>query len=63
MAHHDLAVVSVHDESLAASPLDRAVAAYLTRFTGSSRDHARSDLHCFLGLVAAAQWPRCPACG
>jgi site-specific recombinase XerD len=48
MAHHDLAVVSAHDAYLAASPLDRAVPAYLTRFTGSSRDHARSDLRCFL---------------
>jgi integrase/recombinase XerD len=29
-----------------------AVAAYLTRFTGSSRDHARSDLRCFLSWCA-----------
>ena len=32
--------------------LDRAVAAYLTRFTGSSREHARSDLRCFLSWCA-----------
>jgi hypothetical protein len=27
-------------------------AAYLTRFTGSSREHARSDLRCFLTWCA-----------
>jgi site-specific recombinase XerD len=32
--------------------LDRAVAAYLTRFTGTSRDHARSDLRSFLSWCA-----------
>jgi hypothetical protein len=35
------------------SALDRAVAAYLTRFTVSSRELARSDLHCFLAWCAA----------
>src|SRR5262249_48342432 len=29
-------------------PLRLAVAAYLARYTGSSRDHAHSDLRCFL---------------
>lgn len=32
----------------AADPLRLAVAAYLARFSGSSRDHAYSDLRCFL---------------
>jgi len=31
-----------------ADPLRLAVAAYLARFSGSSRDHANSDLRCFL---------------
>jgi len=52
MTPHDLVVVSAHDASPAAGPLDRAVAAYLTRFTGSSREHARSDLRCFLTWCA-----------
>jgi integrase/recombinase XerD len=52
--------VSGHDEftELASAPSDRlvpftdqlrlAVAAYLTRFKGSSREHTESDLRCFL---------------
>jgi hypothetical protein len=32
--------------------LDRAVAAYLTRFTGTWRDHTRSDLRSFLSWYA-----------
>jgi integrase/recombinase XerD len=48
MTQHDLVLVSAHNTSPAAGPLDQAVAAYLTRFTGSSREHARSDLRCFL---------------
>jgi hypothetical protein len=33
-----------------------AVAAYLARFRGSSREHTESDLRCYLGLVRRA-WP------
>ena len=40
------------DSKAAADPLRLAVAAYLARFTGSSRDHAHSDLRCFLGWCA-----------
>ena len=36
----------------AADPLRLAVAAYLARFTGSSRDHAESDLRCYLSWCA-----------
>jgi integrase len=36
----------------AADPLRLAVAAYLARYTGSSRDHAYSDLRCFLTCCA-----------
>jgi integrase/recombinase XerD len=35
-------------DSRPADPLRLAVAAYLARYTGSSRDHAHSDLRCFL---------------
>jgi integrase/recombinase XerD len=52
MTQHDLIVVSARDAWMAVGPLDRAVAAYLTRFTGASRDHARSDLRCFLAWCA-----------
>ena len=31
-----------------ADPLRLAVAAYLARFKGSSREHTESDLRCFL---------------
>ncbi len=47
MNQHELAPVSA-DAWQPTDQLDRAVAAYLTRFTGSSREHARSDLRCFL---------------
>jgi hypothetical protein len=36
----------------AADPLRLAVAAYLARYTGSSRDHAHLDLRCFLSWCA-----------
>jgi hypothetical protein len=36
----------------AADPLRLAVAAYLARFTGSSRDHTESDLRCYLSWCA-----------
>ena len=54
MTQHDLVLVSA-DASPTAGQLDRAVAAYLTRFTGSSRGHARSDLRCFLAW-SASNW-------
>ncbi len=38
---------------MAADPLTVAVAAYMARYTGSSRDHALSDLRCFLSWCAA----------
>ena len=52
MSQHDLVLVPAYDASPTTSPLDRAVAAYLTRFTGSSREHSRSDLRCFLAWCA-----------
>jgi integrase/recombinase XerD len=52
MTPHDLVLVPAHDASPAAGPLDQATAAYLTRLTGSSREHARSDLRCFLTWCA-----------
>ena len=39
-------------DSGAADPLRLAVAAYLARCTGASRDHAHSDLRCFLSWCA-----------
>ena len=38
-----------------------AVAAYLARFKGSSREHTESDLRCYLAWCAErglARWPR-----
>ncbi len=35
-------------DARAADPLILAAAAYLARYAGSSRDHAHSDLRCFL---------------
>jgi hypothetical protein len=43
MIQHDLAPAPA-DARQTTDQLNRAVAAYLTRFTGTSRDHARSDL-------------------
>jgi integrase/recombinase XerD len=40
------------DSGAAADPLRLAVAAYLARYAGSSRDHAYSDLRCFLTWCA-----------
>ena len=37
---------------LPADPLHLAVAAYLARFKGSSREHTESDLRCFMGWCA-----------
>jgi integrase/recombinase XerD len=39
-------------DSGAADPLRLAAAAYLARYTGASRDHAHSDLRCFLSWCA-----------
>ncbi len=41
------------DSLAVADPLWRAVAAYLARYTESSRDHAHSDLRCFLEWCSA----------
>jgi hypothetical protein len=35
-----------------------AVAAYLARFKGSSREHTESDLRCYLAWCAEAAWTR-----
>jgi hypothetical protein len=48
----DALPVRLVDSRAAADPLRLAVAAYLPRYTGSSRDHARSDLRCFLSWCA-----------
>jgi hypothetical protein len=40
--------VRLTNAEAAADPLRLAVAAYLARYTGSSRDHTHSDLRCFL---------------
>jgi hypothetical protein len=49
------------DTWLATDQLDRAVAAYLTRFTGSSREHARSELRCVPAWCAGRQLHPLPA--
>src|SRR5215467_13180151 len=48
----DVLPVRLVDSRAAADPLRLAVAAYLARYTGSSRDHAHSDLRCFLAWCA-----------
>lgn len=48
----DVLPVRLVDPKAAADPLSLAVAAYLARYTGSSRDHAYSDLRCFLAWCA-----------
>jgi integrase/recombinase XerD len=48
----DVLPVRLVDSKAAADPLRLAVAAYLARYTGSSRDHAYSDLRCFLAWCA-----------
>jgi integrase/recombinase XerD len=48
----DVLPVRLVDPKAAADPLRLAVAAYLARYTGSSRDHAYSDLRCFLAWCA-----------
>jgi site-specific recombinase XerD len=44
----DVLPVRLVDSRAVADPLRLAVAAYLARYTGSSRDHAHCDLRCFL---------------
>ena len=53
---HDSELIPVPSERPAplAGQLRLAVAAYLARFKGSSRDHADSDLRCYLTWCAAA---------
>ncbi len=52
MTQHHLAPVPVPlPQGPSDQQFDLAVAAYLTRFTGSSREHARSDLTLLPGLV------------
>jgi integrase/recombinase XerD len=51
MIQHDLAPVPA-DTSQTTDQLNRAIAAYLTRFTGASPDHACSDLRSFLSWCA-----------
>jgi integrase/recombinase XerD len=41
-----------------ADPLRLAIAAYLARFTGSSRDHTHSDLRCYLSWCTEHGLPR-----
>ena len=48
----DSASVSSNDPALFTDQLRLAVAAYLARFTGSSREHTESDLRCYLGWCA-----------
>jgi integrase/recombinase XerD len=48
MHHSDITRIPLENPQAQADPLRLAVAAYLARFGGSSRDHASSDLHCFL---------------
>ena len=48
----DVRPVTLGDPRAAADPLRLAVAACLARFTGSSGDHAHSDLRCFLAWCA-----------
>jgi len=48
----DVLSVRLVDSRAAADPLRLAVAACLARYTGASRDHAYSDLRCFLAWCA-----------
>lgn len=48
----ELSPVSSDPPAPVADQLRLAVAAYLTRFKGSSRDHSESDLRCFLAWSA-----------
>src|ERR1700733_5728600 len=60
----DLASVPSHPSEPFTDRLRLAVAAYLARFKDSSREHAESDLRCYLAWCAergldplAARWP------
>jgi integrase/recombinase XerD len=48
----DVLPVRLVDSRAAPDPLRLAVAAFLARYMGSSRDHAHSDLRCFLAWCA-----------
>jgi len=52
MTFTDLASVPADDPVPFTDPLRLAVAAYLARFTGSSRAHTESDLRCYLAWCA-----------
>src|SRR5215831_2010535 len=52
MTFTDLASVPADDPVPFTDPLRLAVAAYLARFTGSSRAHTESDLRCYLSWCA-----------
>ena len=51
----DLASVPSHPLAPFTDRLRLAVAAYLARFKGSSRQHTESDLRCYLAWCAALQ--------
>jgi hypothetical protein len=62
----DLASVPSDPQVPFTDQLRLAVAAYLARFKGSSREHTESDLVCYLvpyqvGFARSAQGSRCPA--
>ncbi len=48
MHHSDITRIPLENPQAQTDPVRLAVAAYLARFAGSSRDHASSDLRCFL---------------
>ena len=52
MTFTDLASVPPHPLAPFTDRLRLAVAAYLARFKGSSRDHTQSDLRCYLAWCA-----------
>jgi site-specific recombinase XerD len=52
MSFTDLACVPTDHEAPSTDRLRLAVAAYLTRFKGSSREHTESDLRCYLAWCA-----------
>ena len=55
MTFTDLASIPSNDPAPFINQLRLAVAAYLARFTGSSREHTESDLRCYLSLVYRAR--------
>ena len=57
MHHSEVARIPLENPHAQTDPLQLAVAAYLARFTGSSRDHASSDL-CDVQIAARHADPR-----